>query len=204
LNFVRIDEDLLVAGVAVRDGPNPSVAQRKRWREVGRDAITEAELRTVIERSKIALDAQIADLQARMDSVVDAWRQSGAYQHDVVELLREDLQRALAHVHDYKQFVQQIIQNMNVILETRYPRIELEAKLEQATHEEMALYAAATLMDERLDAALFLETPARIHEPREQRSFRLHGLVVKYLRIYKSRADNRGVTVDVHGTSWAG
>jgi signal transduction histidine kinase len=138
-----------------------------------------------------------------MESVIEEWEQSEAYQRDVIEKLRPELQQALANVHDYKQFVQQIIQNMNVILETKYPALELMTKLDRATHEEAAIYWTAVLMDERLDAAYFLESPERIHEPREQRTFRLHGLVLKYVRIYQRRADQQGVTLNVRGISHA-
>jgi signal transduction histidine kinase len=203
LNYVRVDEDLIVAGVAIRDLPQTTLASRKRLREVGRDAVTRDELERILETCALATDAQAAELRARMDAIITEFRESRTYQQEVIELLRPDLQMTLAQVHDYKLFVQQIIQNMNVILEERYPGLEINEKLDRATHEETALYWAASLMDERLDAALYLEAPERILEPREQGTFRLHGLVLKYVRIYKSRADRNGVAVRVAGESWA-
>jgi signal transduction histidine kinase len=203
LNYLRVNDDLLIAGVAVRDFPQASHARSKRLKEVGRDAITRADLAKVIERCAIATDQQIAEMRRAMDQIVEEWRASKSYQAEVVEALRPDLQMTLAQVHDHKLFVQQIIQNMNVILENRYPGEELEKKLELASHEEAALYWAAILMDERLDAALFLDSPARIHEPRERGVFSLHGLVLKYVRIYKSRAQQNGVRVAVYGESFS-
>jgi signal transduction histidine kinase len=203
LNYVRVDEDLLIAGVAVRDFPYKTLAANKRLREVGRDSITRQQLGQIVAHCRLATEAQAAELRAGMDAVIDEFRESRTYQQEVVELLRPDLQSALAQVHDYKLFVQQIIQNMNVILETKYPGLEMSDKLDRATHEEAALYWAASLMDERLDAALYLDAPERILEPREQGTFRLHGLVLKYVRIYKGRADRNGVVVSLQGTSWA-
>jgi signal transduction histidine kinase len=203
LNYIRVDEDLVIAGVAVRDFPQMTPARQKRLREVGRDALTRRELDRILERCTAANAELAANLRARMDQVIEEFRESRTYQQEVVELLRPDLQKTLTQVHDYKLFVQQIVQNMNVILETKYPGLELDDKLERATHEETALYWAAVLMDERLDAALFLDEPERMKEPREQGTFRLHGLVLKYVRIYKSRADRKRVTVNVRGTSWA-
>lgn len=202
LNYIRVDQDLLVAGIAVQDFPYRTTASRKRLREVGRDSITRGDLQRILERCALASETEAAELRGRMDEVVAEFRVSRTYQQEVVELLRPDLQMTLAQVHDYKLFVQQIIQNMNVILETKYPGLEINEKLELASHEETSLYWAATLMDERLDAALYLEAPERILEPREQGTFRLHGLVLKYVRIYKSRADLNGVVVNMHGTSW--
>ena len=142
-------------------------------------------------------------MRRAMDEIVEEWRGSKGYQQEVVEALRPDLQMTLAQAHDYKLFVQQIIQNMNVILENRYPGVELDEKLELASHEEAALYWAATLMDARIDAALFLDSPERILEPRERGVFSLHGLVLKYVRIYKSRAQQNGVRVVVDGESFS-
>jgi signal transduction histidine kinase len=138
-----------------------------------------------------------------MDAVIDEYRASKSYQQDVVDLLRPELERTLSQAHDYKQFVQQIVQNMNVVVETKYIGATFDEKLDQATHEETAVYWAAVLMDEKLDAALYLDEPERIAEPREQARFRLHGLVLKYVHIYKSRADRKSLTVRVNGESWA-
>jgi signal transduction histidine kinase len=203
LNYLRIDDDLLVAGIAVRDFPVNSPARRTRLREVGRDVVMKRDLERIVNAAELATTEEAAEVRARMDEAVREFRESKTYQQEMVELLRPDLERALSQIHDYKQFVQQIVQNMNVILETRFPGLELEEKLRRATHEETALYWAAALMDEKLDAALFLEAPERILEPREQGRFRLHGLVTKYVRIYKSRADQKRLSVRIVGDSWA-
>ena len=78
----------------------------------------------------------------------------------------------------------------------------MDEKLERATHEEAAIYWAASIMDEKLDAMMFLARLDRIHEPREQGRTRLHGLVLKYVRIYQSRARLRDISTVVLGESW--
>jgi signal transduction histidine kinase len=203
LNYLRVDDDLLIAGVAVRDFPQASHARSKRLKEIGRDAITRAQLAQIVERCGVATDEQVEEMRRAKDAVVEEWRSSKGYQQEVVEALRPDLQMTLAQAHDYKLFVQQIVQNMNVILESRYPGMELDEKLDLATHEEAAVYWAAVLMDERIDAALFLDSPERIHETREQGVFSPHGLTLKYVRIYKSRASLNGVRVLVYGESFS-
>jgi signal transduction histidine kinase len=165
-------------------------------------SISSDELDQVVDRYRSVADMIDAELRAKMDAVVAEYRESKSYQQEVVELLRPDLEKTLGQVHDYKQFVQQIIQNLNVLLEEQFPGLPIEEKLEQATHQETAMYWAALIMDERLDAALFLESPERIHEPREQGQHRLHGVVLKYLRIYQSRANDRQLKTAVIGESW--
>jgi signal transduction histidine kinase len=134
--------------------------------------------------------------------VIAEYRESKGYQQDVLKELRPQLEQTLAQVHDYKQFVQQIVQNVVVLLESEFPGLPLEEKLEKARREEGAIYWAAVVMDEKLDAALFLESPQRIYEQREWSRFRLHGMVVKYIKIYQSRADRKKVSVVVSGESW--
>jgi signal transduction histidine kinase len=105
-------------------------------------------------------------------------------------------------MHDYKQFVQQIIQNMNVIFEERHPGLELKEKLELASKEEKAVYYAAIIMDEKLDAMLFLESPGRIREASDHRVLRIHGAIMKYVSIYDSRATRKGIDLSIRGQSW--
>lgn len=147
--------------------------------------------------------AQEAEIRAAKDAILSEYRKSEAYKRDVLELLRPDLQRTLGQVHDYKQFVQQIVQNIDVILETRFPGESIDVKLEKAEHEEAAIYWAAQLMDEKLDVALFLLNPDRIHNLRDDRPFRFHGLVAKYWKIYQRQIEAKALRVVQHGESRA-
>jgi signal transduction histidine kinase len=203
LNYLRVDSDLIIAGIAVSDFPYTTLARRKRLREVGRNAVTRDDLERLVETARAATETQERELQARRNAIVEEFRQSKGYHQQIVDLLRPELERTLAQAHDYKQFVQQIVQNMNVTLEKRFPGLPLEEKLDRASHEEAAIYWAATLMDEKLDALLFLDSPDRIHEPREQATFRLHGLVLKYIRVYQRRADAKRLRTRIIGESWA-
>jgi signal transduction histidine kinase len=202
LNYQRVDEDLLVAGLVVNDFPTETKARAKMRRKHHEDAISGEELERVIAHCREGASEVQAELEARLDAVVSEYRETKTYQNEILDLLRPELEQTLAQVHDYKQFVQQIVQNMVVLLESKFPEIPLEEKLEKASHEEAAIYWAAVVMDEKLDAALFLESPQRIYEKREQGRCRLHGLVLKYVRIYQSRADRKGLRVAVVGDSW--
>lgn len=203
MNYQRVSDDVLIACIAVRDHQITTPAKRKRLRELGKAVVTERDVASVVARCHETVDHLAAERQELLDALVAEWRESETYQSDVVALLKPELERTLGQVHDYKQFVQQIIQNLNVILEARYPGLDLEQKLERANHEERAIYWAAQVMDEKIDAALFLEYPERIREPRELKYIRLHGLVVKYVRIYQRRADRNHVTLEVSGKSWS-
>jgi signal transduction histidine kinase len=202
LNFVRADEDLLVAGIVVGDYGTQTPNRAKMMRTV-KPHVTRDYVEAVVQRARETTAELQADLQRRRDEVIADYQASKGYQADLLELLRPDLETALAQVHDYKQFVQQIAQNLDVLLETRFPGRPIEDKLELATHEEVAMYWTAQLMDEKLDAALYLLYPERVHQEHERRSFRFHGLVQKYAKIYQNRISSKGLHLRYEGETWA-
>jgi signal transduction histidine kinase len=204
VNYQRVDADLLIAGVVVRDYPGvPTPARRRAIANAGRNTVERKQLEATVARAQLADRMDLEDIRRKKDEVLAEYRQTEEYKRDVVELLRPDLQRTLGQVHDYKAFVQQIVQNIDVILETRFPGESIDEKLAKAEHEEAAIYWAAQLMDEKLDVALFLLNPERIHSLREDRPFRFHGLVTKYRKIYQRQADAKGLTFVQAGDSYA-
>lgn len=204
VNYQRVDPDLLVAGIVVSDYPTARTgARQKVLRQVRAERITRAQLEKTLAKGVEATAALERELQSRRDQIIADYRESEKYQTDVVGLLRPDLERTLAQVHDYKQFVQQIIQNLDVLLEMRFPGESIEEKLDKAHHEEVAIYWSARLMDEKLDAALFLLYPERIHELRERGRFRFHGLVTKYRKIYERQIDAKQLKVATLGDSFS-
>jgi len=202
VNFIRVDPDLLVAGIVVYDFPQITSARKKMLRQVGRASVSRADVDETVRAARASTRELALELRAKKDAIVAEYRNSREYQQEIVELLRPEVQEALGQVHDYKQFVQQIIQNMNVILETRFPRIPLEEQLDAASHEEAAIYWAARLMEEKLDAALYLMYPDRINDLHERKRFRFHGAVTKYRKIYQRRLEAKHLNLVLEGESY--
>lgn len=201
VNFVRLDEDLLVAGIVVRDFPGSSAARTKMIRRTSQQPTME-EVRRVIDTYRAIGSEEINELRERKDEILQAYKESEGYREELLEDLRPELKKMLAQIHDYRQFVSQVVQNMNVILERRAPGCEMDEKLGKAAHEEAAIYWAARLMEEKIATALFLLDPERIDSPESETLFRLHGCVLKYVRVYQSAFDQKNVRVSVTGTSY--
>jgi len=172
-------------------------------RKAGKSSVTLKEFEDTTARCAETTDVLAAEMQQRRDAVIAEYRTSRQYQQDVVGLLRPDLERALGSVHDYKQFVQQILQNMEVLLESRTPGLPIMETLDHAAHEERAIYWAARMMDERLDAALLVLNPGRITTSVQRKRHRLHGLVTKYLKIYQRRIEAKKLHMRKIGESWS-
>lgn len=117
LNYFKVDEDLLIAGIVLRDFPNETPARRKMYAKLRHQLVSKKEFDRVIELIEEANTDVDEELQRRVQAVITEYRQPSKHQEKIVQLLRPETQQAVAQVHDYKQFVQQIIQNLNVLLE---------------------------------------------------------------------------------------
>lgn len=199
-NFLRVDEDFVVAGIVLSEWPLSNTPARiKARRLAGREVVHGDDLERVLERARAATEDMELEFRRQRDELIAAYKESEGYQSEILDRLRPEMQRALAKVHDYKQFVKQIVQNMNVLLAERYGGLELDPQLDVATHEERAIYWAARLMEEKLDAALFVEYPERIHALKEIRRFRFHGMVTKYRKIYQRDFEERHLKLRLSG-----
>jgi K+-sensing histidine kinase KdpD len=201
VNFQRVDDDLLIAGVVVRDYPTSTDARRKALRAARGNLVSRSQIQAAINQAHQATDALESELRETKDQIIAHYRDTKEYQAEIAERLRPNIERALGQVHDYKQFVRQIIQNINVLLATRYGGSEIDEQLSKATHEEVAIYWAARLMEEKLDAALYVMYPDRINEFRDRRRFRFHGAVTKYRKIYQRRLEEKKLDLDLKGES---
>ncbi len=202
VNYQRVGDDLLIAGVVVKDYTSSSQARKKRMRELGREAITKRDLERVVDayqKSRGELEEGIGREKQR---VIREYVEQEGFKTDFLKPLQKEILRGLSFVHDYRQINAQITQNINVVLETRYTEGDLENKLEQALPAEKAIYEAAKFLEEKLSVAKFLIEPEWLLTPDGCVEFRVHGMVTKYVRIYQSQYDRQGVTLRLSGSSY--
>jgi signal transduction histidine kinase len=200
VNFVRFSDEVLVAGIVVQDFRPNTPARRKMLRKTsGVEPIAAADLERAQQHFLATSAAYQAALQVGKEQAISDYRESRAFATDWLTNLRPEIQQALGQVHDYRQFVSQIIQNLNVILQTKYPGFT-EDTLAHATHEELAIYWAARLMEEKLVAALFLLSPQRIGT--DQTYSALHKMVTKYRKIYTRAFEAKKVRLASKGSSF--
>lgn len=200
-HFQRIDSSLLIAGVVLSDTAEATQARRKAIRHAGRSAIPSHDLEAVVLQGALAaaqMDESIAQIK---HEVRTEYQESQEYKQDLAELLRPSIEQTFAQVHDYRQLISQIVQHVNVLLETRFPGLPLEEQLSKVNQHVRSIYWAARLMEFKLLSALFLANPDAITDPRNKRVFRLHGAIHKYLQIYKPLFDARCLRLRTSGES---
>lgn len=200
LNYQRVTDELLVAGVAIQ-GFNPTTEQmRKRRREV--DVVHPDEFERAVETYRKEAEKQE---RARKEAVQEEKRDildEEQFKVEYLDELKEEVQKGLSFFHDYKQINAQIRQNVNVVIENRYDGGSFEDKLDKASRSERAIYEAARFLEEKLNVARFLVDPQWLHINSECRSFKVHGMVLKYVRIYQSWFEDRGIRVKMIGESY--
>lgn len=201
LNYLRVDEHLLIAGIVLEDYNPTSPARRKQLRDlpVVLNSDFDGAVHSYVLASQVDAEAVAIKLREREDEILDEEQFRTGYLGN----LKKDIQKGLSFFHDYKQINSQIIQNINVVLEERYDGSDLQAKLQVATHAERAIYWAARFLEEKLNVAKFLLRPEWLDVPSECRRFRVHGMVMKYVHIYQSFFETRSITLKVLGESHA-
>lgn len=201
VSYQRVASDVLIAGVAIHDVPQMTDGQRRAIKEAGRNGITQASFRAVVQslrdyRAEVATAAE-ADLAVQLDE----HRGTVDYTEEVVRRLGPDVRSALGQFHDYRALAGRVIRNISAYLEGLLPGRTTEAQLDAGPHEVVAAYWAAQLMIEKFDTALFLLDPDSITAV-SSGPFRFHGLVTKYLKIYEREFEGRGVSVRIEGSSF--
>jgi len=203
LNYLRIDENLMIAGIVLRDYHRETAARKKMYRSLRHQLVAREDVEKVGRQFGKGIAHAATLVKERLEDVVREYRHSKLYQEEIVDRLRPQMEKALAQVHDYKQFVQQIIQNMDVILDKRFPNRPLPEKIIAAEHEEAAILWAAKVMDEKLEAVAFLQYPERIRDVKERGSFHIFSIVETYVKIYQRKADQSGIEIVTRGDEHA-
>ncbi len=199
VNYQRLNNGLLVFGIFVKS-PNPTSAAVKAIRRHDRPVLRRQDYDRVL-KSLMSADQLVSKaVENRKREIIAAYVAEDRYKLDYLELMKPVIQKNLAFLHDYSQFVSSVKQNINVVLHERYPDGDMDAKLARATDAEGAIYWSSALMSEKLTTAFLLLHPERLAVG-EKTTFKLHGLVLKYVKIYNAAFNNKQVRLEVTGYS---
>jgi len=199
VNFQRLTTDLLVAGIVLRDWTYSTPAYRKRLRE--NSPVARSDFEAVVSAFRRITAERQAVLDDRRASLEEAVLDEELFKTDYLKNLRAEVEKGLSFFHDYDRINVQIIQNINTLIETRYQGNSSEEKRDRATRPEKAIYEAARFLQEKLEFARFLLRPERLATAECVR-FSVHGMILKYIRIYQSWFDAKRVTIRVTGQSY--
>lgn len=201
-NYQQINDDLIIFGVLAQTFQNSGKQRTKNFRNYKECIVVNAHLESLVNTFRYCENIYKNKLSDEKSRIIDKYIETEQYKVDFLKELRPEIQKGLAFVHDYKQINAQVAQNINIILETRYVGDSLDDKLQQANHAETAIYWASKFLQEKLNVAKFLLNPEWITKESEFTSFRFHGLLIKYIRIYQHMFNEKNISVSVAGNSY--
>lgn len=197
LSFAKVDEDRLVVGVVENPASgNVTSAMRRRFKEKDRHARPE-QLRRSIEVARSLGPGVSSDFIANRDAMLQHLAQDEQMQQYIAEHLRRGFDDNVAQSHDFMQLVKLVRGHAEALLKERHPSLSPEdaADTEPAIG---AIYYSTSLMIVKLDALVYLNEINRAFG--REREFRLHPLILKYIRIYLWQAKQKGVHITLGST----
>jgi signal transduction histidine kinase len=201
LNYLRLRPDLLVFGIVVRTMEVVNPAQRKIRRKYAEQTV----LRSSIDRLAVVAAKQAeevdAHVQRELERELSARRQETSIRERLLRDIEPHIRSAAGQLHDYLDLSSLILKQLNVFLAREYPGIDVPGDLDAAPDELQSIYWAARLMEEKIAAFGFFLEPETITSTTG--SFRLHGAVTKYRKIYQRSYEAKGVSFVVSGESFA-
>ncbi len=200
-HYIRLNDDLLIAGLVLTDSPVIPKAQSKLIKkDRGRgstlptsDALALiAALREKMHQHEDAFDSD-------RKAVLDEYVHSGQFREAALVELQSHIQDVAAGVHDLWNLAHQIVANCKAIFEKQRPGADPDEVAESMSNEG-AIYFTGLQMIAKVEAILILQDPARMHT--EQQTFRLHGLASKHAKIYRNRAAERNIDLFIGSGSY--
>lgn len=194
-NFIRISPEVLAFGFLVAGEPGQHKRHRKQLRKHGRHAIWPEQLDQLEQAHGSHMQSRAAAEEATLLEVEKETLLDDAAQGELVRRLEPDIRRAAGQLHDYIDLAAQILKQLNVYIGVTYPDIQVPDNLDSAPDELQSIYWLARLMEEKISAFGYYLNPETIRS--ETQTFRLHGLVTKYRRMYQRSCQQKGVGVSV-------
>lgn len=200
-NYMYVNNQITIFGIILNDYEYSTKNRNRRLKTEHNNIVKKnrfSKAYNILKSKYKEIDQEIED---KKDIALEKYINEEQYKVEFLDSVKEEIQKGLSFVHDYKQINTQISQNINVIIETKYKGESIDDKLKFSTREEKAIYEASKLLDEKLNVAKFLMHPEWLYHREECTSFRFHGLVNKYYQIYHSRFKLKNINVKMLGES---
>ncbi len=182
-NYLRLAKDSLIFGFLVAGEPAQHKLHRRNLRKYGRQALWPEELEQLKSRraeleakQRITEESATREAEEHLLTSIDG-------QAAVLDRLEDHVRASAGQLHDYIDLASQILKQLNRYMHDRYPDIEIPSDLDAAPDELQSIYWLARLMEEKVSAFGYYLHPESVKL--EVDTFRLHGLVTKYRKMYQ-------------------
>jgi signal transduction histidine kinase len=183
INFVRVSDDRLVAGVIVSDLATSTTAHKKQRRRNPNSVLRLRTLMSAVSAAQRVSQAAESSFQAERARLLEEYLAEGGAQGDLLVEMQPQLKESLHSAHDFLGLIKLVKSNVEAIFELRFPGRDPREAADALKHEG-AIYFACEMMLARLDARQFLAYPQLARSGEVE--FNVHPAVLKYIRIYES------------------
>jgi light-regulated signal transduction histidine kinase (bacteriophytochrome) len=200
INYQWADADMLVAGLVVHDYPVRTEPRQRQMKKAGASVVSRADVAGAV-RAYLSMAGTIEAIgEDEGERIIEEQIKKDLFKARFLDPLREEIAKGLAFFHDYKQINAQIVQNINVVIES-HPGQTFEERFAHSTNAEKAIYEAAKFLEEKLNVAKFLLNPEWLYQRDECVRMRVHGLIHKYFKIYQPRFAAKRIAAALEGMS---
>lgn len=196
-NFEWFFDDFMVGGILLQNSPLPtSQARAKRLRQDKTRIIHHDDIRRAITNT-LALSRTISkDVNDAKANILKEYERNIIASEQFQKSIFKKIEESFASLHDYKQFVTQILQNINTIIHQKY-----NDNIDSASHYEKAIYYACRMMEAKLKSFLYYQNPHKIVDETRFTKSKPHSALLKILKIYQSSFDHKEIKTRISGTA---
>lgn len=199
-SYFRVDDvrtavGFVLAGDATQSSQTAKLVKRDRT-----ILYTQNQLAATLEAIRSLPPGCLEDDEANRRQVVEEMKKNPKTLKAIADTLRKDFaSQPLQQSHDFMQFVKQVRSHIVVIMQASLPGVDSVEAAEQLPHEG-AIYYSCELMINKIDSLAYLDEVNRAFGG--EKEFKLHPLVLKYVRIYNWLARQKKLRLSLHGESY--
>lgn len=200
MTYMRVDEERVVVGVVANDLVNASMRARRRARQ-------EPDRRTITKTLKHAVDMARGvgigvtfDFESAKAEMLSRLESDPKLHEALAEHLRRDFSENLQQSHDFLQLVKLVRGHAESLLHDKYPSLGPPDAADKMPTEG-AIYYSTELMLAKMDSMVFLNEINIAHG--NERKFKIHPLILKYVRIYDWQAREKDLKIRLDCNSYS-
>ncbi|MDY7541836.1 HAMP domain-containing sensor histidine kinase [Cryobacterium sp. 5B3] len=196
VTYSRVDDNRLVTGVLVSDGTNMNSRAKRRLRTEPERRITASKIARSIERARSLGAGVTTDFDILKMQVLQKLEHEPEMHKALAQQLTRDFERNVQQSHDFLQLAKLVQGHAEALLAEKYPGLPAQDAAERSPIEG-SIFFTTQLMVLKLDSLVFLQDPQRAHE--RSTNFKIHPMLLKYVRIYRWQADQKELNLRVEG-----
>jgi signal transduction histidine kinase len=200
ITYSRIDESRLLTGVLASDLPQTTKHARNRSRKEPERRVRSQDLVRAIEQARTLGVGVVEDFESAKSELFARLESDPDLHQALAEDLRRDFADNLHQSHDFLQLVKLVRGHAEALLHDKHPDLTAHDAADKLPTEG-AIYYSTELMLVKMDSMMFLNEINLAHGG--ERKFKIHSLLLKYVRIYNWQAKEKDLRLRVEGSSFS-